>query len=108
MGNKRFMRIIVMFDLPTKTKDERRIAARFRRDLINSGFVMMRLSVYYRLVKGTDLVHKYEQRVADFLPPTGQVRLLVLTEKQFSSMQIMTGSISHQEEKIDNSELTIL
>ncbi|WP_341779895.1 CRISPR-associated endonuclease Cas2 [Levilactobacillus sp. HBUAS70063] len=102
------MRIIVMFDLPTKTKSDRRNASKFRKNLINAGFVMMQLSVYYRLVNGTDMVHKYEQRVSDFLPPTGQVRLLTLTEKQFSSMEIMTGTISKQEQKIDSSELTIL
>ena len=102
------MRIIVMFDLPTKTKDDRRNASKFRKNLINSGFVMMQLSVYYRLVNGVDMAHKYEQRVADFVPPYGQVRLLTLTEKQFSSMHIMTGSISKQEQKISISELTVL
>lgn len=102
------MRIIVMFDLPTKTKANRRAAARFRIDLLNSGFVMMQFSVYYRLVNGTDMARKYEQRVADFVPIAGQVRMLTLTEKQFSSMQIMVGTVSRQEKEISNSDLTVL
>lgn len=108
MENKRFMRILVMFDLPTITKQNRRNAARFRKDLINAGFVMMQFSVYYRLVNGTDMAKKYEQRVNDLLPPSGQVRLLILTEKQFSSMHIMLGPITPQEAVIDNSNLTVL
>lgn len=97
-----------MFDLPTKTKANRRAAQKFRKNLLNSGFVMMQLSVYYRLVNGTDMAKKYEQRVADFIPMAGQVRMLTLTEKQFSSMRIMVGAVSEQEKEISNSDLTIL
>lgn len=108
MENKRFMRILVMFDLPTITKKNRRDAAKFRNDLINSGFVMMQWSIYYRLVNGSDMAKKYEQRVNDFLPPSGQVRLLVLTEKQFSSMHIILGPVSPQEAVVTNENLTVL
>lgn len=102
------MRMIVMFDLPTKTKNDRRIANRFHRELINSGFVMMQLSVYYRLLKGPDMIQKYKQRLHDIVPVRGQVRSLILTEKQFASMQIISGSVSEQEKRITSSELTIL
>ena len=42
------MRVIVMFDLPTETKSQRRTYARFRKRLLEDGFVMMQYSVYTR------------------------------------------------------------
>ena len=35
------MRVIVFFDLPVKTVQDRREYARFRKKLVKSGFVMM-------------------------------------------------------------------
>ena len=42
----RFMRIIVMFDLPTVTQAERQEYTKFRKFLLKSGFIMMQTSVY--------------------------------------------------------------
>ena len=49
---ERYMRILVFFDLPVKTKAERRRATRFRKDLIDDGYIMLQLSVYSRICKG--------------------------------------------------------
>ena len=45
----KFMRLIVFFDLPVGTKEERREATRFRNDLIKNGYYMVQFSVYARL-----------------------------------------------------------
>ena len=39
MGNYRFMRILVFFDLPVETAKNRREYSRFRRFLIKEGFI---------------------------------------------------------------------
>ena len=39
--NNRFMRVIVMFDLPVITEKERKIATKFRKYLLDDGFRMM-------------------------------------------------------------------
>ena len=41
----RYMRVIVFFDLPTLTSKERREYRRFRKFLINEGFIMMQESM---------------------------------------------------------------
>ena len=46
----RFMRMIVFFDLPTKTTADLREYRKFRKLLITNGFVMMQESVYSKLV----------------------------------------------------------
>ena len=42
------MWLYVMFDLPVETKSQRRVAARFRKDLLKDGFTMHQFSVYVR------------------------------------------------------------
>lgn len=41
MGNFRFMRMIVFFDLPTITTEDRRNYRLFRKMLIKNGFIML-------------------------------------------------------------------
>lgn len=49
----RFMRIIVMFDLPTVTQAERQEYTKFRKFLLKSGFIMMQESVYTKIALNT-------------------------------------------------------
>ena len=43
------MRIMVMFDLPVITSEQRREYTKFRKFLIKSGFLMMQESIYCKL-----------------------------------------------------------
>ncbi len=40
--------LMAMFDLPVMTKKERKVASRFRNDLLDQGFLMIQFSVYAR------------------------------------------------------------
>ena len=44
------MRIIVFFDLPTETNEDKRAYRHFRKALIKDGFIMMQESVYTKLM----------------------------------------------------------
>ena len=44
------MWLYVMFDLPVETKRQRKVAARFRKDLLKDGFGMHQFSVYSKLL----------------------------------------------------------
>ena len=44
----RVMWVLVFFDLPTDTKKERKVAADFRKALLQDGFVMFQFSIYIR------------------------------------------------------------
>ena len=102
----KFMRIIVFFDLPVKTKKERRIATAFRNFLLKDGYHMVQFSVYSRVCNGNDDVEKHKKRMKFNLPNNGSVRSLVITEKQYESIDILVGKISKEErDKIE--QLTI-
>ncbi|PTQ83315.1 CRISPR-associated endonuclease Cas2 [Trichococcus patagoniensis] len=68
---------------------------------------MMQFSVYYRICNGKDMVNKYLLRLEDKVPEKGSVRLITLTEKQFSEMKVLVGGVSPIEEKLDSSNLSV-
>ena len=88
----KFMRLMIFFDLPTKTKAEKKAASQFRTFLKKDGFFMMQWSVYSRICNGTDAVEMHRRRLLDNLPPYGSIRMLTLTEKQFESIDILLGT----------------
>ncbi len=94
---KRYMRLFVLFDLPTNTKKERKYAARFRKDLLNDGFTMLQYSVYCRICKGQESVDLHIQYVAQVVPPKGSVRLLSITDMQYARMRLLVGQKKLQE-----------
>ncbi|MCL2870388.1 MAG: CRISPR-associated endonuclease Cas2 [Coriobacteriia bacterium] len=87
------MRVIVFFDLPVETKKQRRDYTRFRKYLIKEGFFMMQQSVYTKLVMNLSAAELLKARVRSELPPKGLIQLLVITEKQFSSIENLVGEV---------------
>ncbi|MNT26127.1 CRISPR-associated endoribonuclease Cas2 [compost metagenome] len=57
---RKFMRILVFFDLPVKTKQERKKANQFRKFLLKDGYYMIQLSVYARVCNGNDMVELHK------------------------------------------------
>lgn len=91
------MRMMVFFDLPVKTKAQRRVATGFRNFLLKDGYHMLQYSVYARVCNGTDAVEKHKKRMQENLPDNGSVRLLVITEKQYESILILVGNLAKEE-----------
>ena len=85
------MRILVFFDLPVKTRDQRRAATRFRNFLLGDGYHMVQYSVYARVCSGMDAVAVPKTRLALAVPRRGAVRVLVITEKQYTHLDILLG-----------------
>ena len=92
------MRIIVMFDLPVVTEKERKIAAKFRKFLLDDGYIMMQYSVYSRICKNNDDLKKHINRIKINSPKTGNIRLLQVTENQYNNMIMFCGTKSVEED----------
>lgn len=103
----RYMWLFVFFDLPVKTKVERRHATRFRNFLKDDGFLMLQLSVYARVMRGEEAVDKHLGRVTKNLPPKGSVRTLAVTERQYARMKLLIGE-STKNEKAAPQQLVLL
>ena len=85
------MWLFAMFDLPVTTQAARRQYTRFRNALLREGFSMLQYSVYARYYPSEEASQTYRDYVRDILPPEGQVRLLAVTDRQFSKMEIYFG-----------------
>ncbi len=87
----RVMWTIVLYDLPTETKKERKAAARFRKDLLQDGFSMFQFSAYVRHSPSSENADVHKRRVKKSLPEFGKVGILQITDKQFGQMEIFYG-----------------
>jgi CRISPR-associated protein Cas2 len=103
----RFVWLMVFFDLPVKTKPQRRRANRFRLFLKKDGYIMLQLSVYARVCRGQDAVDKHVRRIRGSLPKEGSVRTLQVTDKQYGRMGLMLGT-APETEKIGPSQMVLL
>lgn len=86
------MRMLVFFDLPTVKAIDRRNYNRFRKFLIKEGFIMVQESVYCKLVLNHSIMNSVKKRVEKNAPQKGLVQLLCVTEKQYASIEYITGS----------------
>jgi CRISPR-associated protein Cas2 len=97
-----------MFDLPVETDAEKRAYRVFRKNLIKEGFIMMQYSVYVRVCPGREYAQRLETRIKKFTPPEGNIRLLCVTEKQYSDMKLLVGSRTTAETAIGTERLIII
>lgn len=87
------MRILIFFDLPTYTLENKRSYMRFKKFLSKNGFMMMQESLYCKLALNSNAVRLIINNVYKNKPEEGIVQLLSITEKQFSNMEIITGNV---------------
>lgn len=80
------MWLFVFFDLPVVTKKERKIATQFRKNLMKDGFVMFQYSVYIRHCGSYESLRAHIKRVKLFVPDTGRISILGVTDKQYSEI----------------------
>ncbi|WP_330419909.1 MULTISPECIES: CRISPR-associated endonuclease Cas2 [unclassified Roseburia] len=87
----RYMRIMVLFDLPVLTEKQRRDYREFRKYLLKAGFFMMQESVYCKLVQNTGVAEVVQESIRKNKPGEGLVQILRVTEKQFAKMEYVVG-----------------
>ncbi len=85
------MWVVAMFDLPTDTKQARRAYTQFRKRLIQNGFTRMQYSVYIRHCASEENAAVHTGRIERSLPNDGEVRVIIITDKQFERMRIFWG-----------------
>lgn len=85
------MWVLVMFDLPTETKSDRKRYALFRKKILADGFQMFQFSMYIRHCASKENAEVHQHRVKKMLPPKGHVGIMIITDKQFGMMEIFHG-----------------
>ncbi len=88
----RIMWLLVLFDLPTETKKEKKAYTTFRKNLIKDGFTMFQFSIYIRHCASMENAEVHKKRVKSFLPEHGNVGIICITDKQFGNIDIFYGT----------------
>ena len=93
MDTKKFKMgwMIVAFDLPVTTKEERKSASDFRKYLLEDGFQMMQYSVYIRSLVSHARMETHIRRLKLKIPPDGAVRAIFVTESQWQHSYVVYG-----------------
>ena len=92
--------VLVFFDLPVGTPEERKAATNFRKDLIKDGYFMAQYSVYARPCGTADRVETQVRRLRSKIPDKGEVRGLLISDAQWGRMIIVRGQQKADAEKM--------
>lgn len=102
----RVMWILVLFDLPTETKKDKKAYTDFRKNLQKDGFTMFQFSIYVRHCASSENAAVHIKRVKSFLPEYGQVGIICITDKQFGEIELFYCQYTHC--NIGNNRFVIL
>ncbi|AWH74136.1 CRISPR-associated endonuclease Cas2 [Dokdonia sp. Dokd-P16] len=91
LNQYRSMWVLVFFDLPTETRTEKKVAARFRKELLNDGFAMFQYSIYMRFCASRENASVHIRRTKNNLPKKGKICIMQITDKQFGMMELFHG-----------------
>ena len=100
------MRVMVFFDLPVVTSEQRRSYVKFRKFLLKSGFMMLQESVYCKLALNGTVANGIIESIHKNKPPEGLVQLLTVTEKQYAKMDLIIGEAKR--EVLDSDERLVI
>ena len=100
------MRILLFFDLPIETTEDKRNYRAFRRILLKNGFIMLQKSVYCKLMTTPSVEMSVKRLIRENKPPAGIVQILTVTEKQFSKMEFIVGKSSNN--IVDSDERVVI
>lgn len=91
LSGYRIMWVMSLFDLPVKTKLERKLAHDFRDFLVKEGFQMAQFSVYARFTTSREQMETLLKKIQRNMPPRGKVDIITFTDKQYEQIVSLRG-----------------
>lgn len=85
------MWVMVMFDLPVVSAEDRKQSTDFRNRLLDLGFEMVQFSVYARRAGSMSRSGGYIHEIEEALPEGGSVQLIEFTDKQYERIKSFRG-----------------
>ena len=102
------MRLMEIFDKPVETAEERREYNKFRKYLLQEGFMRLQYSIYVRYCQNNTAAEKHISHVKNFGNKYGDIRIICLTENQFANMILISGEKKLREIIETDDELIII
>ena len=92
--------VLVMFDLPVGTEDQRRTATLFRKGLLDTGYLMIQFSVYARPCVSFDSMESHTRLLEKTVPAAGNVRVMFFTDQQWARAFTVKGANYDQGKRV--------
>lgn len=93
------MRLIVFFDLPVESRENRIAYSSFRKFLIKQGYLMMQYSIYTKIFNNQEAIENHLKILSKKVPNEGSIRAMMVTEKQYSKIVVLLGTKTLAEER---------
>lgn len=90
------MRIILMYDI-YETDSTSKNSIKFRTNLIKNGYYMIQYSIYVKTIPSYSQFSSEKQKLIQFLPKNANIRLILLSEKQYQDIILIKGHYSRNE-----------
>lgn len=103
----RFMRLILFFDLPQQTDNDRRRYRSFVKNLKELGFIRVQYSVYSRLCIDSSVAKSISREIKLVAPKKGDIRYLIVSESNYNSMIDINDRKTFQEKIINMDRLLV-
>ena len=93
------MRLLAILS-PTDKWGTKTEYTKLRKFLQADGYLRIAPEVYMRIVQNRKAAEKHYRRIDEVTPKSGAVRLLRLTEKQYSNIYMVAGGPDYQEKTV--------
>ena len=90
------------------TLNEKKEYRNFRKNLLLNGFVMIQYSVYVRTCPNREFAKKFLPKLKQKVPQKGNIRLLMVTEKQYNDMEFIVGESNHLEKVLQEERIIVI
>ncbi len=97
MKQNRYMRLIIFFDLPQNTAQEKKKYLKFRNFLKENGYIRIQYSIYCKLCINIHTLNTQKKYVEVNSPVQGDIRFLAISESQYQSIKNVNNTYSLQE-----------
>lgn len=91
LSNFRMGWILVTFDLPVMTDAQKKAATRFRKDLLEDGYMMLQFSVYARACVSLERLERHTKYLQSLAPTAGNIRVFFFTNQQWTRSLTIYG-----------------
>jgi CRISPR-associated protein Cas2 len=92
LSGYRLMWLIAIFDLPVKTKVQRKDASDYRKLLLEKGFQMAQLSVYFKYCHDKEQADVVTRDISKVVPKGGRVDVIAITDRQYAGIVTIRDS----------------
>ena len=93
------MRILVLLD-PTNKRGTKMAYTALRQFLYADGYLRIGTEMFMRITSSRKTAEKHIRRLEGHDPGTGTVRVMKMTEKQYSKIWYLTGRVDLQEKVV--------